>query len=136
MSLVQHALDVAKKHYSEKDYSHAIAVMVYVKNNPFVRPDIMERCVCLALMHDLLEDTDYEFEFDVWNERVYKCLRLLTRYEGQDYMDYIKEIKDNAVAYPEAYWVKIADIKDHLSRKETLTKRLKDKYIEALAYLL
>lgn len=34
------------------------------------------------------------------------------------------------------YWVKIADMKDHLSQKETLTERLKEKYLEGLVILL
>ena len=40
------------------------------------------------------------------------------------------------VLYPEVYWVKIADMKDHLAQTDTLTDKLKEKYIEALPYLL
>ena len=50
--------------------------------------------------------------------------------------EYIKNIKENMVLYPEVYWVKIADMKDHLAQTDTLTDKLKEKYIEALPYLL
>ena len=35
-----------------------------------------------------------------------------------------------------AWWVKIADMKDHLAQRDTLTEKLRDKYLEALPHLL
>lgn len=35
-----------------------------------------------------------------------------------------------------AYYVKLMDVKDHLMQRETLTDKLKNKYTEALSYLL
>ena len=35
-----------------------------------------------------------------------------------------------------AWFVKLADMKDHLSQVETLTPRLKEKYLSGLRYLL
>lgn len=47
-----------------------------------------------------------------------------------------KKIKEEYKNYPEAYWVKLADMKDHLAQTDTLTDKLKDKYLTALPYLL
>ena len=53
-----------------------------------------------------------------------------------DYIKYIKKIRDYSDTKPEAYWVKMADMKDHLSQTDTLTDKLKEKYLTALPYLL
>ena len=53
-----------------------------------------------------------------------------------DYIEYIKRIKKWADTRQEAYWVKLADMKDHLAQTETLTDKLKEKYLAALPYLL
>ena len=45
-------------------------------------------------------------------------------------------IKENRFSYPEAYWVKIADIKDHLLHSEIITDELKKKYLENSPYLI
>ena len=47
-------------------------------------------------------------------------------------MNIINHAKD----YPEVYWVKIADMRDHLEQTDTLTDKLKEKYLAALPYLL
>lgn len=51
-------------------------------------------------------------------------------------MDYIKNLNNKSDEYPEAYWVKLADMKNHLAQTATLTYKLKGKYLEALSYLL
>lgn len=88
-------------------------------------------------MHDLIEDTKYSSggfgaEYSYFEE----CLNLLTRPKDMDYLKYIKKIRDFSNIRPEAYWVKMADMKDHLSQTETLTDNLKEKYLKALPYLL
>lgn len=40
------------------------------------------------------------------------------------------------IMLPIAYWVKIADMKDHLIQTATLTDKLKEKYLRGLAILL
>lgn len=55
------------------------------------------------------------------------------------YDDYCKKIREAAGESKwgfYAYRVKIADMKDHLSQTETLTEKLKAKYLSALRYLL
>ena len=56
--------------------------------------------------------------------------------DEKTYEEYIHSIKEIQEIYPEVWWVKLADMKDHLSQRETLTQRLKDKYTNALAILL
>ena len=70
------------------------------------------------------------------DEYLKESIGLITRKKNVSYIEYIKNIKENMVLYPEVYWVKIADMKDHLAQTDTLTDKLKEKYIEALPYLL
>ena len=62
-----------------------------------------------ALLHDVVEDTDYTFE-DLeamgFNGTVLAALRLLTHEEGVPYMDYVAKIKEHPVAKA----VKLADL--------------------------
>ena len=65
--------------------------------------------VC-ALLHDVIEDTDYTFE-DLLNmgfpQEVINVLTLLTHDENVPYMDYVKKIATNPVAKQ----VKLADLR-------------------------
>ena len=61
-------------------------------------------------------------------------LGALTRKKSETYLDYIKRLKQNQSPYP--YIVKMADMKDHLSQKDTLTEKLKEKYWNILPELL
>lgn len=136
MSFVRHALKMANIHYDKNTFDHVIRVAVYVAENPLVPANIIDDCIALAIMHDLLEDTEYPRE-DIFLENHFAhCLDLLTKDEGQNYIEYIDIIKSHADECPEAYWVKIADMKDHLSQTDTLTDKLKKKYLSALAHLL
>lgn len=63
-------------------------------------------------------------------------LNLLAKPIDVDYIKYIEEIRNYSHTNPEAYWVKMADMKDHLSETETLTDELKEKYLKALPCLL
>jgi hypothetical protein len=87
-------------------------------------------------MHDLIEDTEYTGS--ELPENFYKALKLLTKPKEQDYIEYIKNIKDTSNTDWRicAYWVKLADMKDHLAQTDTLTDKLKEKYLNALPYLL
>lgn len=64
--------------------------------------------ICVALLHDVAEDTqvtlsDLEKEFPA---DVVAALKLLTRKEDEDYLDYIRKIKTDPIARA----VKIADL--------------------------
>lgn len=67
-----------------------------------------ESSVCVALLHDVVEDThvtleDLEQQFP---PEVTEAVRLLTRGRGQTYMEYIQCLKQN----PLAVKVKLADL--------------------------
>lgn len=62
-----------------------------------------------ALLHDVVEDTDYTFadlEQMGFSETVIASLRLLTHDENVPYMDYVAQIKPNPIAKA----VKLADL--------------------------
>ena len=94
--------------------------------------------VC-ALLHDVIEDTDYTFD-DLrgmgFPEEVIEVLTLLTHDPAVPYMDYVKIIATN----PTAKKVKIADLKHNsdLTRMNEIDEyaiRRTKKYKDALALL-
>lgn len=135
MSLIGYALEMAKHYYEPETYEHALRVAANVANNPLVPEDKMDLSISLAIMHDLSEDTSYP-EFNSIPTLLQPGMNLITRQNAESYIDYIKNISNNKETVPEAYWVKLADIKDHLTQTETLTERLKEKYLSVIHYLL
>jgi len=67
-----------------------------------------ELTVCVALLHDVVEDTDITFEQlqHEFPEEIIETLKLLTHDDGEDYFEYVKRIRNN----PNAVAVKLADI--------------------------
>lgn len=136
MSYIGRALRTAKDYYDHKTYDHALRVAAYVSDNKMIPDDKMDIAISLAIMYDLLEDTKWvEDEVTFNNDFIFK-LRLLTHNKDDSYLNYIKNIAIRKDNQPEVYWVKLADMKDHLMQRETLTEKLKEKYLEALPYLL
>lgn len=73
-------------------------------------------------MHDLLEDTDYEIPDAVRQEYpdIDDALELLTKPSGMSYDEYCNQINvyaSTSVGGQIAYWVKLADMKDHPKSK-------------------
>lgn len=134
MSTIGYALRMAKMYYKPETYAHALRVAQYVAENPMIPYEKMDDCIALAIMHDLKEDTAWRG--GGLDEYFSECLNLITKPKEMNYIDYIKKIHDYSDAMPEAYWVKLADMKDHLTQIETLTDKLKEKYLAALPYLL
>lgn len=133
---VSEALRLAKHYYTEEGYNHAMRVAGYVAEMRMIPYNYQDECVALAIMHDLVEDTEYKpIQLP---EYFGKALKLLTKEKDQSYKEYCKTLKESTtLTYGQcAYWVKLADMKDHLSQKETLTDKLKEKYLEGLAELL
>lgn len=139
MDIIQ-AIRVAREYYDIDTYYHAMRVAAYVANDNTIPEDKREKCVILAIMHDLQENTCFRYYSDdnwvPYDSYLDRCLELLTRDKDNSYEGYLQEIKNNFNSYPEAYWVKMADVKDHLSETETLTDELKEKYLKALPCLL
>ena len=136
MSLIRNAIKVAREYYDEETYYHVMRVAAYVADDNLIPEDKKDNCIVLAIMHDLLEDTEFDISSFSMDYYLKDCLQILTKDAESTYEEYIKHIKDEYSYHPEAYWVKLADIKDHLNQAETLTEKLKEKYITAMPYLL
>ena len=98
-----------------------------------------ETTAVVALLHDVVEDTDCSIE-DIeamgFGKEVCDALRLLTHDKSVPYMDYVRRIKENPVAAA----VKTADLRHNsdLSRLDSVSaadKERVEKYREALSIL-
>ena len=92
-----------------------------------------------ALLHDVVEDTDYtiaDLEQMGFSPNVIEALELLTHNDGTPYMEYVAKIKDNPIAKA----VKLADLEHNsdLSRLDTVDEKAlkrKEKYSQAIRLL-
>lgn len=139
--MIQLAHTTAVNWYPHEKYLHACRVAEYVDANPMIYEGDKEVCISLALLHDLFEDTEYNDNADIeddFDSDMRKAISLLTKPDHMSYPDYIKAIRNTqGESWREwAYWVKVADMKDHLMQRDTLTDKLKDKYWESIPYLL
>ncbi len=99
-----------------------------------------ESTTVVALLHDVIEDTDYTVN-DLrelgFSEEILSAISLMTHADGVDYMEYVAEIKKNPIAKA----VKLADLchNSDMTRLETITegdqKRV-EKYKRAIELLL
>lgn len=140
----------AAEFYDDTVFAHCQRVADYINENApcyirgsFTSPNaisvenIRDDLTAVAWLHDIYEDTccPHFFEGDIE-----KALNLLTHDKIKNtYNDYLKKIREaSKTSYHGqlAYWVKIADMKDHLSQADTLTPKLKEKYLSGLAVLL
>lgn len=73
-----------------------------------------EYSCCVALLHDVVEDTSVTLEelSKDFPLMVIEALKLLTHEKGTDYFDYVRRIKDN----PLANKVKLADLEHNMDR--------------------
>ena len=100
MSLVGYAMRMAKQYYKPKTYEHALRVAGYVAENPMIPNDKMDDCIALAIMHDLIEDTEYTGGcFSSGYCHFEECLNLLTKPKDMDYLKYIKKIRGKCVCF-------------------------------------
>ena len=98
-----------------------------------------EATVVTALLHDVVEDTDYTLA-DLaemgFGDEVIAALKLLTHTDGVDYMDYVRAIKTNPIAKA----VKLADLRHNSdpTRVDTPDERMRarwEKYRQAITLL-
>ena len=95
--------------------------------------------VC-ALLHDVIEDTDYtwpDLQKMGFPHEILEALKLLTHEESVPYMEYVQKIAENPIATK----VKIADLRHNsdLSRLDTIDEwaiNRTQKYQKALDFLL
>ena len=98
-----------------------------------------EATVIVALLHDVVEDTDYTLE-DIrvmgFPEQVIEALALMTHDKSVPYMDYVEKIKKNPIAKA----VKLADLKHNsdLTRLDIVDEKARkraEKYKTAIVIL-
>jgi (p)ppGpp synthase/HD superfamily hydrolase len=137
------ALELAEKAYPKKKLQHAIRVANYAVQIA----ELDSRCetrtylntnyvFVVAILHDIVEDTEVPLgyiqnEFDVY---VSEAVELLTKPEDVEYKDYIENLVQSGDIL--AYWVKKADMKDHMAQTATLTEKLVNKYAPVLHYFI
>ena len=93
----------------------------------------------VALLHDVVEDTDYTLEdiaAEGFGEDILKAVALMTHEDDVPYLDYVAKLKDNPIARA----VKLADLAHNsdLSRIGEIdeeTKQRLEKYKKARAIL-
>jgi (p)ppGpp synthase/HD superfamily hydrolase len=98
-----------------------------------------EETTIVALLHDLVEDTEYTIENLVemgFDQAVTDAITLMTHADGADYMDYVCRIKDNPIARA----VKLADLKHNsdLTRLDEVDEKAlkrREKYLKAIELL-
>lgn len=89
-----------------------------------------EYSVCVALLHDVVEDTDITIEeliIEGFPKEVINAIELMTHSDSVPYLDYVKIIKNNPIARK----VKLADLM-HNSDLSRLDK-IDDKVLERVA---
>ena len=90
----------------------------------------------VALLHDVIEDTSVTMS-DLakvgFSEKVLDAIRCMTKKEGEEYMDFIQRLSNNAIAVN----VKIQDLKDNMDISRLNGKKpwKLDTYKQALDYL-
>ena len=98
-----------------------------------------EATTVVALLHDVVEDTELTFE-DLekqgFGEEIISALKLLTHNDDTPYMDYVAKIKTDKIATT----VKLADLKHNsdLSRLDVVDEKAlnrKEKYEKAMKFL-
>ena len=86
----------------------------------------------VGFLHDILEDTETipsELPKDIRDD-----ILTLTRLKSETYFNYIQRIK--TTGSERAIKVKLCDIEDHLTQKDTLKDSLKKRYLKAKKILL
>lgn len=134
--LTRKAMNIA--YYAHKDQFDRAGVP-YIYHPIHIAEQMNTEIECIvALLHDVIEDTDIKTEKlrEEFPSEVIDALLLLTHDKKIDYMDYIKEIKKNPIAKK----VKIADIKHNADETRLDSITIKDinrrkKYQKALEYL-
>ena len=79
-----------------------------------------ENCVCVALLHDVIEDHGDRFSFafleaEGFGKEIMDALKLMTHAKGTDYMEYVRAIAENPIARK----VKMADLRHNMDSRRT-----------------
>lgn len=98
-----------------------------------------ENTTCVALLHDVVEDTEITFEDlekEGFTKEIIEALKLMTHDEAVPYLEYVKKIKNNPIATT----VKLADLNHNsdLTRLDVVDEKAKErvqKYKKAIEIL-
>lgn len=98
-----------------------------------------EETTVVALLHDLVEDTDYTIEDLMsmgFSKSITDAIALMTHANDVEYMDYVRKIKNNPIAKA----VKLADLKHNsdLTRLDVADEKAlsrREKYLKAIKLL-
>ena len=133
---VNKLFNLAVQYYPKKKLAHALRVAEYATAKASALKMDTTKIYMIALAHDLLEDTECPKEdlISILGIESYNSVVLLTKDAQENYEDYIHKILDAGDDY--AFVVKQADMKDHMTLTDTLTEKLRDKYIPVLNYFL
>lgn len=111
-------------HHGQLDYNG----MPYVFH-PYHLAEQMtdEITTCAALLHDVVEDTDWTIEQleAQFPPEVTQAVRLLTHDDGTDYFDYVRRIRENPVAKA----VKLADLAHNSDQTRCIGSGLSDEQL-------
>jgi (p)ppGpp synthase/HD superfamily hydrolase len=94
-----------------------------------------EELQCMALGHDLLEDTNTTQSelIEHFTPRIVEGIRSLTRFPSETYAEYIEKVKRN----PDAVRVKLADLQHNMdpTRQYDLPPSLRKRYLTTFLQL-
>jgi (p)ppGpp synthase/HD superfamily hydrolase len=133
--MINKALNIAyKAHHGQKDKGN----VPYIFHPYHIAEKFNnETDICVAILHDVLEDTFVSKEEleGYFPKEVIEPLVLLTRSTHDTYFEYIKNICSNPIAQK----VKIEDIKHNLVferiQNKTRNEKLEKRYLKALEIL-
>ncbi len=98
-----------------------------------------EATTIVALLHDVVEDTDYTLEditAEGFGQEIVEAVALMTHEDDVPYLDYVAKLKDNPIAKA----VKLADLAHNsdpsrLGEIDEETQQRLEKYKQAIALL-
>jgi (p)ppGpp synthase/HD superfamily hydrolase len=144
------AMEIARKaHQGQYDKAHqpyfmhpeAVSQIVseIIKAQPASSEEFMIKAKIVSYLHDVVEDTSFTIDYLRGKEIPEECItaiEILTKKKGQDYREYLSEIKRNKLARV----VKIADMMHNsdLSRLRQIAdedKMRREKYLKGIAFL-
>ena len=121
-TLTQKAMRIAFEAHKEQTDKNGIPYIYHPIHLAEQMSD--EATTCVALLHDVIEDTDMTFEqlqAEGFTPEMMDALRLMTHDERIPYLDYVAEIKKDSIAAK----VKLADLKHNsdLTRLDHVDER-------------
>lgn len=133
------AISVAVKYYPKKKLQHALRVANYaveIGSLDIRCEDKSDELFVVGILHDLVEDTEYTKDqlYEDFGYSIGDAVMIVTKDKDEEYQEYIQRVL--ASKNLTAFIVKKADMKDHMTLTDTLTEKLRDKYIPVLHYFL